>query len=98
MAVAEIQSDVICATSLIAHAICRMANLAGKSEEKVSFLLVDTLHNHGISRSGCIFFFYILSGTSTSVYCFDREGELPGILEVSMTGSTISVPKDMEKQ
>lgn len=75
MAVAEIQSDVICATSLIAHAICRMANLAGKSEEKVSFLLVDTLHNHGISRSGCIFLFFTAYLELAQVYIALTEKE-----------------------
>lgn len=76
VATAEIQSDVICAPSLIAHAMCRMANLPQKSEETASFLPVDTFQNqsmYGISLSDCIF--YSLSGTNTSVYCFDRGCE-----------------------
>lgn len=58
MATAEIQSDVICAPSLIAHAMCRMANLAQKTEETASFLPVNTFQNqsiYGISLLGWMF-------------------------------------------
>ncbi len=74
VATAEIQSDVICAPSLIAHAMCRMANLAQKTEETASFLPVFQNQSiYGISLSACIF--YSLSGTNTRVYCFDRGCE-----------------------
>lgn len=103
-ATAEIQSDAISAPSLIAHAMCRKANLAHESEETARSLPVDTFQNH-IQHFSVVLYSFIACLELTQVYIALTEGVnfitqtvLPCILEARMTASTISMPQDREKQ
>lgn len=69
-AAAEIQSDVICAPSLIAYAMCRMVNLARESEEiPSSFASFQQQSMTGASSVRLHFFYSLFGTTSAQINC-----------------------------